>query len=1168
MSRRHLRCRCAAAFIAAALFLPPELARASMRPAAAGAEDDDLRAKLVFNTASRLYRQESWKEAAAAFGDFLAQFPRHADAGEARFARGYCLHRLGEHAKAAEELRLAAGDAKARWAGDAQFTLARSLDALAAAAGADGASARARRLEAAAAYEASARARQAELAAAATAPERRRELAELIIESAIARGEALYQAGAFAEAIQALAALAPAGARPPARAIYVLALAHYARARDAEAAGKAASYDEAMALLGRLAGKEHESEAFWDEAAFLLARLQHRAGRRGEAAALYERIARRGQSPRAAEAAYHHALAVQENGGPEALADAARRFAEFRKRHPQHPLALQAAFHEASCLFDARRYDEAAARFAEVLGAKPTPADPDDVLDRAQLRRGQALFLKSPADLRAAVAALTRATASLRDRAAAGKSGARELLAQAVFWQAEALSAQGGDALPTAAITFEEVAERFGDAAASLAEEALYKAALAHHRGRAHADCARCLARYRERFPQGRFRAEALGLAGRNALAAPAGAIPDAERDAAAAFLEGAARQTSDAAEARRLVFLAGVARYQRGEHAEAEELLEEADAGGAADAELAELPFYLADAIAQREKPGARAAGAAADAGRLARAAALFERYLAGAARAPQAPASRHAPAALLNLGLCKEWAGDAAGARKAYAAFVAAHPRHDAAARLRARLADLTLEAGDLEAAAALYRQAAAGAGDGEAALALRSRLQAAQIERRLGRAPAALALLDEALRLAAGDGEVEELRLEARFQRALALIDAGRAADAEKALEEFLREHPGSPRDAEARRRLAYQRLDQQRAAEAIEVLAPVLAAGAEAEGRDEALYLSGWASAQLAAKAAAGSPEAAGHRQEMEAQYGRLIVEHPTSPFAWDALLELGQDHFNRRSYGEAKRCFEDLLARLERAGAAAGERGGELRRRGEFGLAFVHYEERDFEAARARFDRVAAEEDGPLAARALFQAGRAWMESRGERQAAKRFEALIDSERAEARALREEALLRLAECRHRLQDYAAAVTTIEAMLAEFPEGALRHEARFTLGFALQYLERGEEAAAAFAKVVSGTRAAVAARAQYHIGECFMDRKDYARAAREFLAVAANFDLEGPYREWFRRALLAAGLAYQAAGDRQAAAKAWRELIERFPESEEGRAAKERLEEVKP
>src|SRR5688572_16701960 len=75
-------------------------------PSLRAGEGEEREAALVFNTASRFYRQKNWRDVANSFGEFLKAFPRHADAPEARFAAGYCLNQVGDHAAAVEILRL------------------------------------------------------------------------------------------------------------------------------------------------------------------------------------------------------------------------------------------------------------------------------------------------------------------------------------------------------------------------------------------------------------------------------------------------------------------------------------------------------------------------------------------------------------------------------------------------------------------------------------------------------------------------------------------------------------------------------------------------------------------------------------------------------------------------------------------------------------------------------------------------------------------------------------------------------------------------------------------------------------------------------------------------------------------------------------------------------
>jgi tetratricopeptide (TPR) repeat protein len=230
---------------------------------------------------------------------------------------------------------------------------------------------------------------------------------------------------------------------------------------------------------------------------------------------------------------------------------------------------------------------------------------------------------------------------------------------------------------------------------------------------------------------------------------------------------------------------------------------------------------------------------------------------------------------------------------------------------------------------------------------------------------------------------------------------------------------------------------------------------------------------------------------------------------------------------------------------------------------DFGLGFIAFQEGEYAEAARLLDRVAANARSPLLARALFQAGRAHMKLAQAEEAAARFQKLADDLKDRAGPLHEESLLRLGECRHQLGKYEEAVRVLDRALAEYPEGVLRHEARFARGFALQFAGRHDEAIEAYRAVVLGTRTPVAARAQYHIGECRVEQKKPREAARELTTVVANFDFEGEYEEWVRRALLAASAAYAEAGDRAASEAQLRELAERFPASAEGKAALERL-----
>jgi TolA-binding protein len=420
----------------------------------------------------------------------------------------------------------------------------------------------------------------------------------------------------------------------------------------------------------------------------------------------------------------------------------------------------------------------------------------------------------------------------------------------------------------------------------------------------------------------------------------------------------------------------------------------------------------------------------------------------------------------------------------------------------------------------------------------------------------------------------------RAQVRFELASCLLAEGASEEALAEYRKTAEEPKAGPLAARAIFQVADLLLDQGQARAALEALKPLLEGSGSPPDRDRALYLQAWCFYQLAegkprgpddSKArAAGEDEKPALLASGEAAYRRLIAEYPESSYGLDARVELAQRLLSRKDTAEAKKLLAAAREALEGRADGGKEPAGrdrELLDRALFGLGQAALEEKDYRQARDLFDRVAGTGEGELAARATLQSARAFLLSQKEDQALERLERLLGNSTPAAKPIREETLLRAGECYHRLGRYAESEKVLKRMLEEFPQGALRLEGLFALGFALQFQNETEGAVQAYRQVAAGPGSPSAARAQYHLGECFMDQKRFREAAREFLTVPANFDFEGPYREWVRRALLAAGRAYQAAGDEPAARAQYEELVKRFPDSEEGIAATDKLKEVK-
>lgn len=84
--------------------------------------------------------------------------------------------------------------------------------------------------------------------------------------------------------------------------------------------------------------------------------------------------------------------------------------------------------------------------------------------------------------------------------------------------------------------------------------------------------------------------------------------------------------------------------------------------------------------------------------------------------------------------------------------------------------------------------------------------------------------------------------------------------------------------------------------------------------------------------------------------------------------------------------------------------------------------------------------------------------------------------------------------------------------------------------------------------------------LADNAQYWIGECFYAKREYKKAAGQYQKVLTLF----PQGNKAPAALYKMGLALEKSRDREGRNKAWKQLTEQFPGSNEARLAQEKLE----
>jgi tol-pal system protein YbgF len=88
--------------------------------------------------------------------------------------------------------------------------------------------------------------------------------------------------------------------------------------------------------------------------------------------------------------------------------------------------------------------------------------------------------------------------------------------------------------------------------------------------------------------------------------------------------------------------------------------------------------------------------------------------------------------------------------------------------------------------------------------------------------------------------------------------------------------------------------------------------------------------------------------------------------------------------------------------------------------------------------------------------------------------------------------------------------------------------------------------------------------LADNAQYWIGEAFYAREKFSEALTEFMKVVSDY----PNQDKVPAAMYKSGLCHQKLGDKAKAAEAWKQLISKYPRSNEAALAKERLKEFEP
>ncbi len=397
--------------------------------------------------------------------------------------------------------------------------------------------------------------------------------------------------------------------------------------------------------------------------------------------------------------------------------------------------------------------------------------------------------------------------------------------------------------------------------------------------------------------------------------------------------------------------------------------------------------------------------------------------------------------------------------------------------------------------------------------------------------------------------------ELAAESLFARAMANRQSGNFEAALADADGFLKSSPAPERQADAayEKGLAQAALKQFDAAE--QTFAELLKAKADYAGADKVLYEWAWA-----LKSQQKDAEAAEKFTELAKQYGQ-------SPLAPESWYHVGQQQYEAQNFAEAAAAYQTALNSAANAG---------LREKSLYKLGWSRFELQQYSDAKQAFREQADLGDAlPLYADARFMETEAVFRAKQYAEAFELFKKLrADKVQPPAEAAQVLLLLHGAQAAGQVKDWETSAQWLRDIESQHPESAYLPESKIELGWALQNLQRGDEALQLYAE--SGARGVLAARADFLSGEVHFAAKRFADAIKSFRKVMFLYDAEtvAGVEPWQAQAGFEAGRCAEVQiqnaadeGERQqhveAARTFYRYVVEKHGETQFAKSAQMRL-----
>jgi tetratricopeptide (TPR) repeat protein len=220
------------------------------------------------------------------------------------------------------------------------------------------------------------------------------------------------------------------------------------------------------------------------------------------------------------------------------------------------------------------------------------------------------------------------------------------------------------------------------------------------------------------------------------------------------------------------------------------------------------------------------------------------------------------------------------------------------------------------------------------------------------------------------------------------------------------------------------------------------------------------------------------------------------------------------------------------------------------------------------AAKAFAEQVRQHPSGMLAADGQAMLGESLFQAGDHAAAAGPLAAaLADPAKLSSDELRGLALIRAGECAARNRDWNKSLAFAEQLAGTQPDSPYVPQARYAAAWARQNLGQLDKALAAYRSLAESGQTELAARARLMEGEVLFEEGNHKDAIKAFFKVAYGFgEQQAPpaFHPWQAQATFEAARCFEALGNKEQATKLYRELIDRYPDSAQTPAGRQRLE----